>query len=229
LRPAGKRREIVGCKPRLFLLCGSLFLIAAAGTWIALTWNSWPGGYLKNRLFPDAQRTERAKEAGKDFLARHPEAASGSPSLLVSKSKRQITLFVDDKQVWTAPIGLGGCPEGHKQREGDQRTPEGDYYVCTRNPKSRFHLFLGLSYPGIPDARRGLSEGAITQAEHDRIVAAIESGKCPPWKTALGGEVGIHGSGSSRDWTLGCVALDDPDIELLWALCPLGTPVRIEP
>lgn len=202
--------------------------VAVAGAWIALTWNSWPGGWLRNRLLSEEHRTRRARETGDDFLARHPEAASGAPSLLVSKSKRSITLLINGKAIWSAPVGLGGCPEGHKQREGDQRTPEGDYFICTRNPRSRFHLFLGLSYPGIQDAERGLREGSITPSEHDAIVQAHRAGECPPWKTALGGEVGIHGSGADRDWTLGCIALDDPEIELLWALCPLGTPIKVE-
>ncbi|MHC4605328.1 MAG: L,D-transpeptidase family protein [Planctomycetota bacterium] len=217
-------------KTRLFVRIALFtFLIVGAGAAIALTWNSFPGGYLKNRLGIDDGKKDRAKERGEAFRREHPGTASGAPALRISKSRRRIALLVDGKEIWSARVGLGGNPEGHKRKEGDERTPEGDYYVCTRNSRSRFHLFLGISYPGIGDAGQALSEGRITQAGYRRIVQAVRAGACPPWDTALGGAVGIHGSGSNCDWTLGCIALDDPDIEFLWSMCPLGTPVRIDP
>ena len=153
----------------------------------------------------------------------------GKTAILVTKSARRLALFVDGREVYVARVALGQDPGGHKQREGDRRTPEGDYYICTRNDQSRFHLFLGLSYPGLEDAEAGFRDGRITREERDEIAAAIRGRRQPPWKTPLGGEVGIHGKGAGRDWTLGCVALDDAGIEVLWKHCPLGTPVRIEP
>jgi L,D-peptidoglycan transpeptidase YkuD (ErfK/YbiS/YcfS/YnhG family) len=151
------------------------------------------------------------------------------PRLLVLKAARRLTLLDGDREVLSVRVGLGPAPEGPKRRRGDGRTPEGDYRICTRNARSRFHLFLGLSYPSPHDADRALTTALISAAVHRTILAAAEAGQRPPWGTSLGGEVGIHGNGGAQDWTLGCIALDDQDIEVLWALCPLGTPVHIDP
>ena len=155
--------------------------------------------------------------------------ALSSPRIVIVKSARRLTLFSDGEPVRTYAIGLGFAPEGDKRREGDGKTPEGAFTVCVKNPNSRFTLSLGLSYPSVDDAARGLADGAITRDEHDAIVRAIGAGKTPPWKTALGGEIFIHGSGAASDWTLGCIALDDEDIRELYPLIPVGTPVTIDP
>lgn len=162
-------------------------------------------------------------------------AAAGGPapkpkySLVVLKSKRTLQLFDAGKLTKTYKVVLGQQPVAVKRKEGDLATPEGDYYICTKNPQSRFHLSLGISYPGPRDAVRGLREKLITQAEHDAIVKACKAGKIPPWNTALGGEVFVHGGGTSCDWTWGCVALDNADIEELYRLIPVGTPITIKP
>ncbi len=173
--------------------------------------------------------TRPAARAPRPTAAEIRRTASGPPRILVSKSARRLALFLGDREAFSTRCAIGSSPAGHKEREGDRRTPEGDYYVCTRNEKSRFHLFLGLSYPNVRDAERALKAGRITRAEFDAISDRICAKSRPPWDTPLGGEVGIHGKGASRDWTAGCVALEDADIELLWEFCPLGTPVRIEP
>jgi murein L,D-transpeptidase YafK len=157
------------------------------------------------------------------------EYPTGARSIHVFKSRRILILRVEGRELFRAKIALGRSPVGHKFREGDGKTPEGKYYVCTRNERSRFHLFLGLSYPGIEDAAGGRARGTIGESQEWRIEEAIRGGRCPPWDTPLGGAVGIHGRGSVRDWTLGCIALEDEDVEVLWSNCPLGTPVIIEP
>lgn len=157
-----------------------------------------------------------------------PAPADGPPRIVITKSQRRLVLYRGERVILETRIALGGGT-GHKRVEGDKRTPEGDYYVCTRNDKSRYHLFLGLSYPNIRDAEAALTDGRIPRDQYDEIVRAIRAGKQPPWKTPLGGEVGIHGHGAGRDWTLGCIALEDGDIDVLWAHCPLGTPVLISP
>lgn len=148
---------------------------------------------------------------------------------LAGATLQTISLRRGDRIVKTYRIGLGNNPTGAKQRQGDGRTPEGTFYVCVKNPKSKYHLSLGLSYPTPADAARGLREGLITQAQHDAILAAHKKRATPPWNTALGGEVFIHGSGSGSDWTLGCVALDDADMDELYALIEKGTSVEIRP
>ncbi len=84
-----------------------------------------------------------------------------------------------------------------------------------------------LSYPNAEDAARGLAAGLITRAQHQAIASAIKAGRMPPQDTPLGSWIEIHGRGSSRDWTLGCVALDDGDMRELFEACPVGTAVII--
>jgi hypothetical protein len=151
------------------------------------------------------------------------------PRVLVLKARRQLILFDGERALRLYRIGLGASPVGDKVREGDRRTPEGDFYVCVKNPQSAFYLSLGLSYPNEQHAARGLRDRLITRAEHERIARALRRKRTPPWSTALGGEIFIHGRGSQSDWTWGCVALDDADMRELFDAVPTGTPVRIEP
>jgi murein L,D-transpeptidase YafK len=151
-----------------------------------------------------------------------------APRIRISKSSRQLELYSDERLVRTYPIALGLNPVDDKEREGDRRTPEGEFYVCMKNERSQFYLSLGLSYPNEEDAERGLRAGLITPAQHDEIVQAIRHKQKPPWNTPLGGEVMLHGGGTTNDWTWGCVALSDADIKELFAAIPIGTPVRIE-
>lgn len=152
-----------------------------------------------------------------------------APRLVAYKSARRLELYDGDTLVNTYPIGLGFTPEGAKECEGDGKTPEGDYYICTRNANSRFYLSIGISYPNQVDAERGLSDGLITQAEYRQITEAISSGEQPPWNTALGGEIMIHGMGVSRDWTAGCIAVENDVMDILWRVCALGTTLKILP
>jgi len=151
------------------------------------------------------------------------------PRIVVLKSQRNLELYSAGKLIRTYKIGLGQNPVPDKQREGDRATPEGDFYIFTKNPKSAFHLSLGISYPNIEDAERGLNAGLITRAQRDAIVKAIKRKQGPPQYTALGGLIYIHGNGASSDWTWGCVALENEDIEELYQAIPVGTPVTIKP
>jgi murein L,D-transpeptidase YafK len=107
-------------------------------------------------------------------------------------------------------ISLGFAPEGHKQFEGDGKTPEGTYYITHRNPKSAFHLSLGVSYPNEAD-----------------VAFAEAAGKSP------GGDIFIHGGPrkkvSSRDWTAGCVAVTDRQMEVIYSMVKPGTVIHILP
>jgi L,D-transpeptidase catalytic domain len=151
-----------------------------------------------------------------------------APRILISKSARRLELYADGRVVRTYRIALGLNPTDDKERQGDRRTPEGDFYVCMKNDRSQFYLSLGLSYPNEEDAARGLRAGLITQAQHDAIVRAIQHKQRPPWNTRLGGEVMLHGGGTGNDWTWGCVALANADIKELFAAIPNGTTVRSE-
>lgn len=151
------------------------------------------------------------------------------PRLLAEKFRRTLTVFSAGRPVKTYRIALGDDPVRPKKREGDKRTPEGTFYVCLKNPESRFHLSLGLSYPSTPDAERGVRAKLITKREERAIVDAIRHYRKPPWNTRLGGEIMVHGGGTKRDWTDGCIAMSDSDIEELYPLIPLGTEVKILP
>jgi murein L,D-transpeptidase YafK len=130
--------------------------------------------------------------------------------IVVNKSRREMLLLRGQSILRSYRIALGREPVGHKEREGDGRTPEGDYRVELKNPRSRYHLSLRISYPN----------------ERDRARAA-ELGVDP------GGDIMIHGlkDGEMRDgdWTQGCIAVTDAEMNEIWSLVSEGTPVRIEP
>lgn len=151
------------------------------------------------------------------------------PRVVVEKGARRLRLYAGDELLRVRRVALGFEPAGDKVRQGDGRTPEGEFYVCMKNERSRFYLSLGLSYPNEEDAARGLRDGLVTRAQAAAITRAVRAGRCPAWNTTLGGEIFIHGGGSASDWTLGCVALENPEIEELFAALPAGTPVRIAP
>ncbi|MBN1554829.1 MAG: L,D-transpeptidase [Phycisphaerae bacterium] len=151
-----------------------------------------------------------------------------APLILVEKSKQRLTVYDNNKAVKQYPASTGRNP-GDKRREGDFRTPEGEFYVCVKNEKSKYTRALGLSYPSLDDAQRGLRDGLITRQDYDRIVQAIRHRRQPPWKTPLGGEIMIHGDRRGGRTTQGCIALEDRDILELFPRIPLGTRVMIQP
>ncbi len=145
--------------------------------------------------------------------------------IVIRKAARRLDVLDETGQaVFSCPIALGSSPVGPKERAGDGRTPEGAYFVCVKK-RGKYGPSLGVSYPSEQDARRAGADGALIACIRERA-GRLER---PPWGTALGGEIYIHGGGADRDWTAGCVALSDPDAETLYALVPLGAPIRIEP
>lgn len=152
-----------------------------------------------------------------------------APRIVVYKAKRRLELYSDGVLVRFYKVGLGLNPVPDKQRQGDRATPEGEFYVFTRNDKSAFYLSLGISYPNVEDAERGLRDGLISRAQHNAIVRANRRKATPPQNTALGGDIYIHGNGAGSDWTWGCVALENEDIRELFDAVPVGTRVTIKP
>ncbi|MGH8082450.1 MAG: L,D-transpeptidase family protein, partial [Lysobacter sp.] len=120
-------------------------------------------------------------------------AASRADRIVVDKSERRMRLYRDNMTIRTYSVLLGDAPRGQKRQQGDERTPEGTYRISGRNPNSRFHLSLRVSYPNEADRKW-----------------ARERGLDP------GGDIMIHGGtppGYRRDWTDGCIALTDAQIE----------------
>ena len=152
-----------------------------------------------------------------------------NPRIVVYKKERKLELYSDKTLVRSYRVGLGFNPIADKQREGDGATPEGDFYVFVKNDKSSYYLSLGVSYPNVEDAERGLRDGLITKKQHDAIVDAQRRKVAPPQYTNLGGLIYIHGNGAKSDWTLGCVALENEDMKELFDSVAVGTPITIKP
>jgi len=162
----------------------------------------------------------------------------GATSLVVWKSQYSLTLFKGSSPVKTYWAVFGkGYGDGDKERSGDKRTPEGDFYICSMNHSKRFYKFLGLSYPGLKHAEQGLQRGVITPREYEEIEQAHRERRQPTWDTRLGGAIGIHGRmledpvvwANRQNWTDGCIALTNTDMDELFSIVSLGTPVTIIP
>lgn len=166
-------------------------------------------------------------------------ALPGEPRLVIWKSQYTLTLYKGMVPVKTYPAVFGrGYSDGDKRKTGDLRTPEGDFYICTMNSSKRFYKFMGLSYPGLKHAGYGLQERLITRAEYDKIKKAIDERQPPTWSTRLGGAIGIHGRtaapGPDRppevmNWTEGCIALANADVDEIFSVVALGTAVTVLP
>jgi murein L,D-transpeptidase YafK len=159
--------------------------------------------------------------------------SAGSRRIVIDKGSRTLRLFEGERLERSFAVALGRNASADKTLEGDEATPEGEFYVCAKNPRSKFFLSLCLSYPNVEDADRGFAAGLITLAEHAAIVEAQREKKRPPQYTRLGGEIYIHGqpaqfeSGRAKDWTRGCIALENPAMRELYERVELGTPVLI--
>jgi murein L,D-transpeptidase YafK len=156
------------------------------------------------------------------FFSPHILFASGWPvyvnadRIIVEKSKRTLTLYSNGNEIKQYKIALGESPEGHKTKKGDNRTPEGIYIIDARNEKSRFHKSLHISYPNENDMknaeRLGVTPGGNIMI-HGLKEELIWTGK---FHTVL-------------DWTEGCIAVTNDEIEEIWDMAPDGTVVEIRP
>lgn len=164
-----------------------------------------------------AARQERIEELERELAGRVPLSFKEPVSrVLIEKEKRRLTLISGDRVLKAYRIALGGNPKGPKEKQGDNKTPEGLYIIDARNTDSAYHLSLHISYPNEEDLRRARELNV------------------PP-----GGNIMIHGlkNGYSRvggshaeiDWTKGCIAVTDEEIEEIARLVPNGTVVEIKP
>ncbi len=151
------------------------------------------------------------------------------PRIVVYKHDRKLEFYSDQTLLRTYRVGLGFSPVADKVKEGDGATPEGEFYIFVKNNKSAYYLSLGVSYPNVEDAERGLRSKLITKKQYDAIVEANRRKVGPPQYTKLGGLIYIHGNGASNDWTWGCVALENAEMKELFDAVSVGTPVTIKP
>jgi murein L,D-transpeptidase YafK len=136
--------------------------------------------------------------------------------IVVEKSARRLSVFRDGNQIKTYRIALGRNPLGAKQEEGDMKTPEGIYKIDGRNRQSSFHLALHISYPSDEDDKRAAAHGV--SAGFDIMIHGIQNGR---------GWIGAFHRWN--DWTAGCIAVTDEEIEELWRVTPDGTTIEIRP
>lgn len=136
--------------------------------------------------------------------------------IIITKSSHSMTLMANGHVLKVYRVALGRGPAGPKERQGDHKTPEGQYLIDRKNAHSRFHLALHVSYPNPADLDRARKAGVDPGG-------LIEIHGLPPqfaWLGSLQHKV---------DWTDGCIAVTDAEIDEVWRLVPIGTPVEIRP
>lgn len=162
---------------------------------------------------------------------------TGDYSLEIYKSDRLLLVKKNNLLQRSYKIAVGSGGRGHKSRDGDNITPVGVYQVVHFKENSRFHLFMQLNYPNSNDALRGLQRSVIQKYEFDRIIQQLKSHKVPDQRTSLGGSIGIHGIGNEtkdrltlhqiENWTQGCIAVTNEEIDELRTFVEIGTRVII--
>jgi tetratricopeptide (TPR) repeat protein len=145
-------------------------------------------------------------------------AAQAGPvdKILIEKKARRLTLISKGEAIKTYRIALGGNPEGPKERQGDHKTPEGTYFIDAKNRNSQYHLSLRISYPNEADKKRALELGVSPGG--DIMIHGIKNGLS--W---------VGDAHASVDWTKGCIAVTDEEIQEIDKLAPVGTSVEIRP
>jgi murein L,D-transpeptidase YafK len=137
-------------------------------------------------------------------------------SIVIEKKAHRMTLYHMGRPMRTYLVALGGQPVGDKLSAGDRRTPEGVFSIEGRNPYSDYHLSLRISYPDA--AHRLRAEALGVSPGNNIMIHGLPNGK---------GRVGAYHR--TVDWTNGCIALTDEEIEEIWSVVPIGTPVHIKP
>jgi len=169
-------------------------------------------------------------------LAASRAVAAEPLRILVWKARHRLVVLSGSKVVRSYHVSLGMSPVGPKTVRGDGKTPVGVYAVYEKRPSERFRWFLALNYPAKEDADRAFAANRISADTWADIWIADKTGQAPPWDTPLGAFVGIHGTGAggrtaklrlASDWTNGCIALSDRDIDELYETIPVGTVVEI--
>jgi hypothetical protein len=149
--------------------------------------------------------------------------------VVVNKSARNLAFCNAGALVDNYRIGLGFSPIGDKEREGDGKTPEGVFYIPRVLPTSMYYKAFLLSYPDKADATRGLGDGLISQSEKTQIDNAQDGCTEPPQYSGLGGLIEIHGHGGSSDWTWGCIAIENSQVDTLWATIGVNDTIVVLP
>ena len=148
--------------------------------------------------------------------------------IVIEKAARRLSVFDGEQLIFSCPVALGRVPVGRKKHEGDGRTPESVYFVCLKKEHGKYGASLGLSYPSLADARAAAHRGDLDASLLPLFERAEQERTRPPWGTPLGGEIYIHGGGTTTDWTAGCIALSDADARRVFDLVEEKTEVWIQ-
>lgn len=154
--------------------------------------------------------------AGTSLPGQAPSAVTKADLVIVDKEARTLRLYKGDTVLKSYRIALGRNPKGHKQREGDSRTPEGRFVIDSRNAASKFHRSLHISYPNEEDRRQARARGV--KPGGDIMIHGLPNGMAA-----------IGKAHRLRDWTDGCIAVTNEEIEEIWRLVPNGTRIEIRP
>jgi len=157
--------------------------------------------------------------------------------LIIVRSDHELIVKKDGMTLRTFKVAFGSGGKKAKLREGDHTTPKGQYSISRMRDSDRFHLFFQINYPNMNDAKRGLKSHLITRPQYREILDAHAFERLPPQNTALGGAIGIHGIGHETqdkleihqiaDWTQGCIAMRNDEVEELSRYINVGTQVTI--
>ena len=157
--------------------------------------------------------------------------------LVVSRSAHPLSVKQGDVTLNTFKVAFGSGGKKGKLKEGDHTTPKGTYLINKIRDSENFHLFMLLNYPNMDDAKRALKNHLISRKQYRAIFLAQIEGRLPPQNTALGGSIGIHGIGIETkdkleihryaDWTKGCIAMRNDEVEALRRYISQGTKVTI--
>lgn len=166
-----------------------------------------------------------------------PVSATGDYELVVKRSEQRLIVQKDGKPIRTFHVALGSGGRSGKLQAGDRKTPLGEYHIMQVRDSDRFHLFIQLDYPSVRDAINALKAGRISKDDYRNILDAHIFGQLPPQNTSLGGAIGIHGIGEETsdkleihqlaNWTQGCIALRNNEVEQLTQYIDKGTTVTI--
>lgn len=211
---------LVGCAPKT--------------TWLPLFDSPIPGRTSSIQIDPVGS-TAPGNEGETDENALFATEAESmqNPSIVVYKSKHTLEVWDGETLMARMKVAVGKA-EGAKQKSGDNKTPEGQYYICRASDGGRYYKSLFISYPNTADAQSGLDSSLITEKQYNDIAGANDNGKEPLWNTGLGGEIAITGTGTGGkdkpgDWTAGAVAVSDKDMDYLWIYIKVGVDVVINP
>ena len=173
----------------------------------------------------------------KEEMARKGISFIGNPRLIVDRKNYQIRLYSDSTLIKTYKAVFGKTAGDVKTSKEDNITPIGEYRICSVDTTSKFHKFLKLNYPNVHDAAEAYVRHYITRDEYEAINLANKRNECSPVETRLGAGIGIHGIGTydiifrnlpfSFNWTNGSIAISNKNIDEIYSVVKIGTPVKI--